>query len=91
MRVFLAASRAIRVKKTPKRAQWTGWPISSPPYQRKTQLGDRLQLALAGFLAGEATPIRYNPTDGDELAEQERRRKRLEDLGETKTQGGIGG
>lgn len=37
----------------------------------------------------EATPIRYDPTDGDELAEAERRRKRLEDLGET--QGGIGG
>ena len=44
-----------------------------------------------GVLCWGGNPIRYNPADGDELAEQERRRKRLEDLGETKTQGGIGG
>ena len=37
----------------------------------------------------EATPIRYDPTDGDELADEERRRKRLEDLGQDDP-GGIG-
>ena len=38
----------------------------------------------------EATPIRYDPTDGDELADAERRRKRLEDLGQDDPEGGIG-
>ena len=32
----------------------------------------------------------YDPTDGDELAEAERRRKRLEDLGQDDPEGGIG-
>ena len=32
----------------------------------------------------------YDPTDGDELADEERRRKRLEDLGQDDPEGGIG-
>ena len=44
-----------------------------------------------GVLCWGGNPDTLQPNGGDERAEQERRRKRLEDLGETKTQGGIGG
>ena len=48
-----------------------------------------LQQALAAFFAGETTPIRSVPTDGDELAEQEPQAPQRSRQAET--QGGIGG
>ena len=34
----------------------------------------------------QPSPLVYDPTDGEELAEQERRRKRAEDLGDDQPQ-----